>query len=113
MGRVLIIYGKYGIYLRKESMAVFHFTYVWWWDRAQITQMNWSSGEATFTNKFILNPISNYMHSKVWDEITYQFPNFNSCTIEVWEWISNSIPHFYNRCNYLSNIHAGIKVNPC
>ena len=22
------------------------------------------------------------------------FPNFNSCSIEVWEWISNFIPHF-------------------
>ena len=38
--------------------------------------------------------ISNYIHYKVWDEITYAFPNFNSCTIEVWEWINNSIPHF-------------------
>ena len=28
-------------------------------------------------------------HYKVWDEITYQFPNFN--TIEVWEWMSNFI----------------------
>ena len=34
------------------------------------------------------------MCSKVWDEITYPFPNFNGTTIEVWEWISNSIPHF-------------------
>ena len=32
--------------------------------------------------------------SKVWDEITYPLPNFNGCTIEVWEWISNSIPRF-------------------
>ena len=37
--------------------------------------------------------ISNHMPSKVWNEITYPFPNFNSCTIEVWEWISNFIPH--------------------
>ena len=29
------------------------------------------------------------MPDKVWDEITYPFPNFNGCTIEVWEWISN------------------------
>ena len=34
--------------------------------------------------------ISNYTHHKVWDKITYPFPNF----IEVWEWISNFIPHF-------------------
>ena len=27
--------------------------------------------------------ISNNMHSKVWDEITYQFPNFNDATVEV------------------------------
>ena len=38
--------------------------------------------------------ISNYIHYKVWDEITYPFPNFNSCTVEVWEWISNFIPCF-------------------
>ena len=27
--------------------------------------------------------ISNYIHYKVWDEITYPFLNFNGCTIEV------------------------------
>ena len=27
----------------------------------------------------------------MWDEITYPFSNFNSWTVEVWEWISNSI----------------------
>ena len=31
--------------------------------------------------------------SKMWDQITYQFPHLNDCTIEVWEWISNFIPH--------------------
>ena len=34
------------------------------------------------------------MPSKVCDEITYPFPNFNSCTVEVLEWMSNFIPHF-------------------
>ena len=38
--------------------------------------------------------ISNYIHHKVWDEITYPFPNFKCATIEVWECISNLIPHF-------------------
>ena len=38
--------------------------------------------------------ISNYIHYKVWDEITYPFLNFNGCTIEVKEWISNFISHF-------------------
>ena len=34
------------------------------------------------------------MPSKVWDLIIYPFPNFNGCTVEVWEWISNFSPHF-------------------
>ena len=38
--------------------------------------------------------ISNYIHYKGWDEITYPFPNFNGTTVEVWEWITNFIPHF-------------------
>ena len=27
---------------------------------------------------------SNHMHSKVWNEITYPFPNLNSAVVEVW-----------------------------
>ena len=30
----------------------------------------------------------------MWDEITYPCPNFNGCTVEVWEWISHFIPQF-------------------
>ena len=33
--------------------------------------------------------MKNHMLSKVWDEITYPFPNFNAFTVEVWEWVSN------------------------
>ena len=29
--------------------------------------------------------IRKYMHYKVWDEITYPFPNFNGGVVEVWE----------------------------
>ena len=42
----------------------------------------------------------------MWDEITYPFPNFNGCTVELWEWISNVIPHL---CAYLSML--GLKLN--
>ena len=35
-----------------------------------------------------------YMPGKVWYEINNPLPNFNGCTVEVWECISNSIPHF-------------------
>ena len=38
--------------------------------------------------------INNHMPSKVWNEITHQFLNFNGCTVKVYEWISNFIPHF-------------------
>ena len=34
------------------------------------------------------------MPSKVCDEITYPFANFNAAAIEVWEWIGNAMPHF-------------------
>ena len=34
------------------------------------------------------------MPSKVCDEITHPFPNFNGTAIEVWEWISNFITHY-------------------
>ena len=33
------------------------------------------------------------MPGNVWDEIPYPFPNFNDCTVEVWDGISNFIPH--------------------
>ena len=38
--------------------------------------------------------IINYIHSKVWSEITYPFPNFNGWTVELCEWISHFIAHF-------------------
>ena len=38
--------------------------------------------------------ISNHVTSKVWDEFTDPSQNFNNATSEVWEWISNFIPHF-------------------
>ena len=47
---------------------------------------------------------SNYIHYKGWVEITYPFPSFNGCTVEVWEWINNFILHF----NGL--VQMGIKI---
>ena len=38
--------------------------------------------------------ISNHMLSKVGDEITCPFPNYNGFTVEVWEWISKFTSHF-------------------
>ena len=47
--------------------------------------------------------LSNHTPNKVWDEIVYPFPNFNGATIEVWEWIRNSTPHFI----------MGVITSPC
>ena len=38
--------------------------------------------------------ISNHIHYKAWQEITYPFPDFNGCAVEVWEWIINFIWYF-------------------
>ena len=35
---------------------------------------------------------SNHLPCKVWDGITYPFPNLNGCTVDVWKGISNFIP---------------------
>ena len=48
------------------------------------------------------------MSSKVCGEITYPFVNINNATAEVYESISNFIPHFI-----MDVIHAGIKVKQC
>ena len=54
--------------------------------------------------------ISNHMPSKLWDEITYPSPNFNGCTVEVWEWISNFHSIFYDGCYYISMLE--LKLSP-
>ena len=45
----------------------------------------------------------------MWDEITYPFPNFNGCTVGVWEWISNFTPSHYWVCDYLSMLGLKLK----
>ena len=54
--------------------------------------------------------IRNYIHNKVWAEITYSFENFNGCTVEVFERTSNFTPQFTEQViTYL----CWNKVNPC
>ena len=54
--------------------------------------------------------ISNHIHQNVWDEITYPFPKFNSCTFEVCKWISNITNHTLRGLGL--HTHARIKDNP-
>ena len=51
------------------------------------------------------------MPSKVWNEITNPFPNYNGATVEVWEWIGNFIPHFL--FIYAGTFKDIIQVRPC
>ena len=46
--------------------------------------------------------ISNYIHYKVWNEITYPFWNSNGCTVDVLEWITKFHPTLYRACDHLS-----------
>ena len=58
--------------------------------------------------------ISNHMPSKVWDEITCQFPNFNGSTVKVLLKFGNGkviSSHTFYWMWLL--IHSNIKVNPC
>ena len=36
-----------------------------------------------------ISKASNHMPGKMWDEITFPFPNVSDCIVEVWEWINN------------------------
>ena len=56
------------------------------------------------------NPSMNkYLH-QLKSEIMFPSLNFNSCTIEVWKWISDSS---HSLLGMWLLIHAGIKVNLC
>ena len=43
--------------------------------------------------------LSNYTHYYMWDEISYQFPNFKGGTVDVRELISSFSPHFNKHGN--------------
>ena len=78
-----------------------------------IFKVSGDSPGAQFTNMkltLILEWISNYIHYKVCDEITYPFPISYGCNAEVWEWTIN-VSHTLLAVYLL--IYAGIKVNSC
>ena len=50
--------------------------------------------------------MNDYIHYKLWDEITYPFPNFNGTNVVVCEWTSNLIPHM----GIWLLIHAGTSL---
>ena len=61
-------------------------------------------------DKFDLSlSLSAQLISKMGDIITYPFPNFNVCTVGVWERIGNYIPCFIMDAVIT---HDDIKVDP-
>ena len=57
----------------------------------------------------ILAEKSTHMPNKELDEITNPFPNFNGCTVEVWDG-SVIHPTLYDGCNYLSILGVSVLV---
>ena len=51
-------------------------------------RLNWESMSMLHEYVTHMCVCVNDLFSKVWDETTYPFPNFNGCPVEVWEWIS-------------------------
>ena len=56
--------------------------------------------------------ISNYVHYKVWDKVTYPFSNFNSGIVEVWKLIHDFIPHFTGHVIMLVKAVSGMQPIP-
>ena len=48
------------------------------------------------------------VHYGVWDGVAYSFLNFNGCTVEVWEWMSDFVRHFRDARDYLSMLGLGL-----
>ena len=85
----------YGAALLQHDLVYFIVVYKWLLEKWNINStlnacmtapnillQTWFNLNLAWTNNHIL--------CKMWEEITYLYPNFNS----VWEWISNFIQHF-------------------
>ena len=57
----------------------------------------------------ITSSMCNNIRYNEWGKNTYPFQNFNSATVEVWEWIGSS----HTLLDMWLLIYAGIKFNPC
>ena len=53
----------------------------------------------------------NYIHYKVRNDITQPVPNFDSATIEAWEWISKVFSFPFYTGNHLPGLHKFYEMN--
>ena len=65
----------------------------WWFEMPSRPLWRHLNGAITGRAHFAIARQSNLMSIKMWDELTYISLNFNDATVEVWEFISNYIPH--------------------
>ena len=63
--------------------------YAIWWDITPTSRPHY-----WHKITIILAGITYHIHHKILGEITYAFPNFNDATVDVWQLVSNFIPHF-------------------
>ena len=61
-----------------------------------ISHLSISTRGPFYQHRLTLIPtwISNYICYQMRDEISYPFPKFNGCTVEIWKWMSNLIIRF-------------------
>ena len=52
--------------------------------------------------------IRKHINYIIWGVITYPFPHFKGCTVEVWKWTNNFMPHITWHIIYLSMM--GLKL---
>ena len=77
-----------------ESVKIFETENISTWEGLEPPTFGFMPNALTSIRvRHLLSHVAEYWPNKSWDEITYPFPNFNGCTVDVWEWIRNFVPH--------------------
>ena len=94
-----IFQGYFHCCMRNHAAARLSVKHSWWICRMnkkdQLRTVHTLRPGAPLLKWSKLNPsMDKWLHYKVWDEMTYPSLNFSVAAVEVWESISNFIPHF-------------------
>ena len=86
-------------YIDHRQQGLPHFIAViklaWRMSKLQEAKGAFHLGQLLLTKiNFIPSSDNTYMPGKVWNWITYPFQNFSGATVDIWERISNCIPHY-------------------
>ena len=85
---------KTTMFTHRPRVSLAQFSFCWWrHNRLPMTsQLNDAVTWIMISNSLNIDFIHGDIHGRSCKN--YPFPNFNSCTVEVWEWISNFVPYF-------------------